>query len=82
MREIGEEAKPSGAGDAGAAVIVYNTRTTSLKVNLNQLGARYEGHHFGGVWNGEGVHVVEQGGLHNLEVPARDAVVLVQGERA
>jgi neopullulanase len=82
MREIGEEAKPSGAGDAGAAVIVFNTRTTSLKVNLNQLGARYEGHHFGGVWNSEGVHLVEQGGLHNLEVPARDAVVLVQGERA
>ena len=71
------------AVDDAAVVIVYNTRTSPLKVNLNQLGARYEGAHFRRVWpNGEGgrvgEYVVEQGGLINVEVPARDAIVLVR----
>lgn len=66
-----------------AAVVVFNTRTTPVRVNLNQLGTNslgkaYEGLVFTGVWHGEGDHLVEQGGLHNVEVPARDAVVLVR----
>jgi cyclomaltodextrinase / maltogenic alpha-amylase / neopullulanase len=72
MRESdGEE-----AGEA-AAVVIFNTRMTPLKVNLNQVGAHYEGVVFQSAWRGEGEYVVSQGGLHNVEVPARDAVVLV-----
>ncbi len=66
-----------------AAVVVFNTLTTPVRVNLNQLGSSplgftYEGVHFKGVWHGEGSHVVEQDSIYNLEVPARDAVVLVR----
>jgi neopullulanase len=61
-----------------SAVIIYNTRTSPLKVNLNQLGAQYEGATFHSVWHGESGYLVEQGRLHNVDVPARDAVVLVR----
>jgi hypothetical protein len=60
-------------------VIVYNTRQTPVRINLNKLGAHYDGTTFHGVWNGAGSHLVNGGGLHNVEVPARDAIVLVQG---
>jgi neopullulanase len=64
----------------GAAVIIYNTRSSLLKVNLNQLGEQYEGARFDNVWPpdwpGESSHVVEQGALQAIEVPARDAIVL------
>jgi hypothetical protein len=65
-------------GGERAAVIIYNTRTTPLRVNLNQLGAAYDGAAFHGIWHGEGTHVVEHGALHNIEVPARDVVILIQ----
>jgi neopullulanase len=77
MRETGEGAGEDNEAEC-AAVIVYNTRTLPLKINLNRLGERYEGASFRGVWHGDGVHRVEQGGLHNLDVPARDAVILMQ----
>lgn len=64
-----------------AAVIIYNTHTMPLKVTLNQLDAAYEGALFQSVWHGGGEYRVQQGSLHNVEVPARDAVVLVRGER-
>jgi neopullulanase len=69
-----------------AAVVIYNTHTTPLKVNLNQVGAAYESAVFHSIWHGKGDHtgdyIVQQGGLHNVEVPARDAVVLVREENA
>jgi neopullulanase len=82
-REDSPDAGGQNAEKNGAAVIVYNTRTTPLKVNLNQLGARYQGARFCRVWPqdsqcGEDAYGVEQGGLHNIEVPARNALVLVQ----
>jgi neopullulanase len=67
----------AGAGNKAAAVVVYNTRTTPIKINLNQLGAPYEGLTFSSVWNGGGDYTVVQGVLHDIDVPARDAVVLV-----
>jgi cyclomaltodextrinase / maltogenic alpha-amylase / neopullulanase len=77
MREGGE------GEEEAAAIVIYNTRTTPLRVNLNHLGSNlsgmeYEGVVFRGVWNGQGEHVVEHGGLHGVEAPARDAVVLVR----
>jgi neopullulanase len=67
----------NGSGDEGAAVIVYNTRTSPLRVNLNQVGTRYEGLAFRNVWHGERDYHVENGSLLYVEVPARDAVVLI-----
>ena len=69
--------------DDAAIVIVYNTGTSPLKVTLNQLGARYEGAQFRSVWPLTGAdtaaaYVVAQGGLHDVEVPARDAVILIR----
>ncbi len=66
------------AANNGAAVIVYNTSVTPLKVTLNQLGAHYEGLTFRSVWHGEGDYLVDHGSLHNVDVPARDAVVLMR----
>jgi neopullulanase len=69
-----------------AAVIIYNTHTMPLKVTLNQLDATYEGATFHCVWpsqkEGQVDFTVQQGSLHNIEVPARDAVVLVRREMA
>jgi neopullulanase len=65
-----------------AAVIIYNTHTMPLKVTLNQLDAAYDGAIFQSVWHGRGDFRVQQGSLHNVQVPARDAVVLVRGETA
>jgi neopullulanase len=89
MREV-ENERENGVASAGAAsgavnhpaaVIVYNTHATPLKVNLNKIGAEYEGATFRGVWHGEGNHVVKDGALHEIQVPGRDAVVLMQEER-
>jgi glycosidase len=63
-----------------AAVAIFNTHTTPLKVTLKQLDAAYEGTLFHSVWHGQGDFTVQQGSLHNIEVPARDAVILVRGE--
>ena len=71
-------ADEGGATGEDAAVIVYNTRTTPLRVNLNQLGAHYDGAIFRSVWHGSGEYMVAQGALHDLEVPARDAIVLIR----
>jgi neopullulanase len=78
MRETGIDETGEVDETACAAVIVYNTRTIPLAINLNQVGARYEGTNFRGVWNDTSTHQVEHGALHNLDIPARDAVVLVQ----
>ena len=63
------------ADGGDAAVVVYNTRQTPVRMEMTRLGA-WEGKPFTGVWHG-GQHVVRQGTLHDLEIPARDALVLV-----
>lgn len=73
-----EETQGEGVPKVGAAIIIYNTRHSLIHINLNQVGEAYDGAHFCSVWQSKGGYMVEQGGLHNLEVPARDAVVLVQ----
>jgi neopullulanase len=79
---------------AESAVVVYNTRDTPVMMEL-ELAPR-EGRHkqsgkeapsplvadgatYRGVWNGAGL-TVKQGKLGVLDVPARDAVVLIQSQ--
>jgi glycosidase len=70
--------RESGEGEGAAAVVVFNTHAVPLKVNLHLVGAVYEGVIFRNVWRGQRDYIVMQGGLHHIEVPARDAVVLVR----
>ena len=64
------------AEDDDAAVVVYNTRQSAVQMSLSKFDA-WEGKTFRGVWNGK-YHTVRQGALHELEIPARDALVLVR----
>jgi neopullulanase len=64
------------AESGAAAAVIYNTRRTPVRMDLAKVGAKLNGKTFRGVWNG-GQHVVRQGTLHELEIPARDALVLV-----
>lgn len=58
------------------AVVIYNARKSTMRIDLDQLGAP-EGTVFQGVWNGSAL-TVQDGGLKGIRVPARDAVVLIQ----
>ena len=73
--------------DDSAAVVIFNTRLTNVHVNLHHVGAAYDDARFVQTWpaaDGGAVatHVVQHGTLHGIDVPARDAVVLVRQSAA
>jgi cyclomaltodextrinase / maltogenic alpha-amylase / neopullulanase len=61
------------------AVVIINTQTTPATVDLDMTGLALTATVFTGVWNG-GHSVVEGQWLCRVTVPARDAVVLVDGD--
>jgi neopullulanase len=80
--------------DAESAVVVYNTRETPVQMEIQlvpRTGRRKQrdsepvaplvadGATYRGVWNGAGL-TVQQGKLGVIDVPARDAVVLIQSQ--
>ncbi len=61
-----------------AAVVIYNTRSSPIAINLSHVGAAYEGSLFHGVWGTTGDVKVIGGALQGISVPAREGVVLVR----
>jgi neopullulanase len=58
------------------AVVVYNTRPAPIGLDLAHLEGVPDGVVLRGVWN-RGEHVVQHGHISGVQIPARDAVVLV-----
>jgi cyclomaltodextrinase / maltogenic alpha-amylase / neopullulanase len=58
------------------AVVILNTQTTAVTMNIELTDSSREGQVFEGVWNA-GRYVVSRQTLQRVTVPARDALILI-----
>src|SRR5690606_10382844 len=67
--------------DEQDAVVIFNTNLDPVQMDVSGLDRRFDGRRFRAVWNGEREpgrdYVVREETLAAIDIPARDAVVLV-----
>jgi cyclomaltodextrinase / maltogenic alpha-amylase / neopullulanase len=61
------------------AVVILNTQTTAMTINIELTDSSREGQVFVGVWN-SGRYVVSRQALQRVTVPARDGLILISNE--